>query len=156
MRIQLASLIVNDQDRALKFYTEVLGFVLKHDIPMGGPYRWLTVISPEGHDDVEPDDEAMDVAAAAFLTLVGHVEAAQAVGAIVGGSSAELAQRAWGCIHGAVSLELRYICFVDDTDAHYDAVVETVLAGLSPAAGIEGIEGPLVRPKSGAPLSLPR
>lgn len=110
----------------------------------------------QGHDDVEPDDEAMDVAAAAFLTLVGHIEAAQAVGAIVEGSSAELAQRAWACIHGAVSLELRQICFVDDTEAHYAAVVETVLAGLSPAAGIVGIEGPMVRPKSSAPLRRPR
>ena len=110
----------------------------------------------QGHDDVEPDDEAMDQAAAAFLALVGHIEAAQAVGAIVEGSSAELAQRAWACIHGAVSLELRQICFVSDTDAHYDAVVETVLAGLSPDAGVVGIDGPLVRPKSGVPLAVPR
>lgn len=109
-----------------------------------------------GHDDVEPDDEAMDQAAAAFLTLVGHIEAAQAAGAIVGGDSAELAQRIWACIHGAVSLELRQICFVTDTDAHYDAVVETVLAGLAPTAGIEGIAGPLVRPKTRAPLAVPR
>lgn len=108
-----------------------------------------------GHDDVEPDDEAMDQAAAAFLTLVGHIEAAQAVGALVGGDPAELAQRLWASIHGAVSLENRSICFVSDTDAHYDALVETVLAGLSPAAGIEGIAGPLVRPKTGAVLARP-
>jgi glyoxylase I family protein len=53
MRIKLTSIMVEDQDRALKFYTEVLGFQKKHDIPIGGPYRWLTVTSPEGPDDLE-------------------------------------------------------------------------------------------------------
>lgn len=53
MRIKLTSLMVEDQDRALTFYTEVLGFRVKHDIPLGGPYRWITVTSPEGPDDLE-------------------------------------------------------------------------------------------------------
>lgn len=52
MKIQFTSVIVDDQEKALKFYTEVLGFVKMADIPMG-EYRWLTVISPEGHKDVE-------------------------------------------------------------------------------------------------------
>jgi len=52
MKIKLTSVLVDDQDRAEKFYTEVLGFVKKHDIPMG-KFRWLTVVSPEGPDDVE-------------------------------------------------------------------------------------------------------
>jgi predicted enzyme related to lactoylglutathione lyase len=52
MKIKLTSVMVDDQDKALKFYTEVLGFVKKYDIPMGEA-RWLTVISPEGPDDVE-------------------------------------------------------------------------------------------------------
>src|SRR5579871_2960748 len=52
MRIKLTSLMVDDQDKALKFYTEVLGFQKKHEIPMG-PYRWLTVVSPEGPEDIE-------------------------------------------------------------------------------------------------------
>jgi len=52
MQIQLASLSVRDQSSALEFYTKRLGFVLKHDIPMG-QYRWLTVTSPEGVDGVE-------------------------------------------------------------------------------------------------------
>lgn len=46
MKIQLAGLYVNDQGKALKFYTESLGFVKKVDITAGG-YRWLTVVSPE-------------------------------------------------------------------------------------------------------------
>ncbi|MBU8808863.1 VOC family protein [Mycolicibacterium goodii] len=52
MRINLTSVLVDDQDRALRFYTDVLGFVVKHDIPMG-PARWLTVVSPEDPDGVE-------------------------------------------------------------------------------------------------------
>jgi catechol 2,3-dioxygenase-like lactoylglutathione lyase family enzyme len=52
MRIKLTSLMVDDQDKALRFYTEVLGFRPKHDIPVG-EYRWITVVSPEGPDDVE-------------------------------------------------------------------------------------------------------
>jgi len=52
MKITLTSVIVDDQSKALDFYTEKLGFVVKHDIPLGEA-RWLTVISPEGHADVE-------------------------------------------------------------------------------------------------------
>jgi glyoxylase I family protein len=52
MRIKLTSIMVDDQDRALKFYTEVLGFRRKHDIPVG-EYKWLTVVSPQGPDDLE-------------------------------------------------------------------------------------------------------
>jgi catechol 2,3-dioxygenase-like lactoylglutathione lyase family enzyme len=44
--------MVNDQDRALRFYTEVLGFRKKHEIPVGA-YKWLTVISPEGPAELE-------------------------------------------------------------------------------------------------------
>ncbi len=52
MRIKLTSIMVDDQDKALRFYTEALGFQKKHEIPVG-PYKWLTVVSPEGPDDVE-------------------------------------------------------------------------------------------------------
>ena len=52
MRISLTSVMVDDQDKALRFYTEVLGFRLKHDIPMGGP-RWITVVSPENPEGTE-------------------------------------------------------------------------------------------------------
>jgi glyoxylase I family protein len=49
MRINLTSLFVQDQDHALAFYTQVLGFVKCREIPAGA-YRWLTVRSPEGGD----------------------------------------------------------------------------------------------------------
>ena len=52
MRIKLSSVMVSDQDKALKFYTEILGFVKKTDIPLGD-YRWLTVVSPEEPDGTQ-------------------------------------------------------------------------------------------------------
>jgi len=52
MKINLTSVMVDDQDKALRFYTEVLGFVKKVDIPVGEA-KWLTVVSPEGPDDIE-------------------------------------------------------------------------------------------------------
>lgn len=52
MRIHLTSVLVDDQAKALEFYTETLGFVKKHDVPMGGD-RWLTVVSPENPDGTE-------------------------------------------------------------------------------------------------------
>ncbi|MFH0518008.1 VOC family protein [Streptomyces sp. M41] len=52
MRIHITSVFVDDQDKALAFYTEVLGFVKKHDVPVGTD-RWLTVVSPEDPDGTE-------------------------------------------------------------------------------------------------------
>lgn len=52
MKIKLSTVIVGDQDKALKFYTEVLGFVKKMDIPVG-EFKWLTVVSPEEPDGTE-------------------------------------------------------------------------------------------------------
>ena len=52
MKIRLTSVLVDDQEKALRFYTEVLGFVKKADFSQG-PYRWLTVVSPEDRDGTE-------------------------------------------------------------------------------------------------------
>ncbi|MHB8055829.1 MAG: VOC family protein [Candidatus Aminicenantales bacterium] len=52
MRINLSSVMVDDQEKAVAFYTEKLGFVKKADVSLG-QYRWLTVISPEGGNDIE-------------------------------------------------------------------------------------------------------
>ncbi|GAA4282493.1 VOC family protein [Brevibacterium daeguense] len=52
MKIELTSILVDDQEKALRFYTEVLGFQKKHDVPMGEA-RWLTVVSPESPDGVQ-------------------------------------------------------------------------------------------------------
>ncbi|GAA2734520.1 VOC family protein [Streptomyces nogalater] len=70
MRIHLTNVFVDDQEKALRFYTEVLGFVKKHDVPLGED-RWLTVVSPEdphgtelllepsGHPAVQPYKTAL-------------------------------------------------------------------------------------------------
>ena len=58
MKIVLTSILVDDQDKALRFYTDVLGFVKKTEVPIGAA-RWLTVVSPEAPDGpellLEPD-----------------------------------------------------------------------------------------------------
>ncbi|KYK13214.1 MULTISPECIES: VOC family protein [Streptomyces] len=53
MKIHLTSVFVDDQAAALRFYTEILGFVKKHDVPVGETDRWLTVVSPEDPDGPE-------------------------------------------------------------------------------------------------------
>ena len=61
MKIKLTSVYVDDQERALRFYTDLLGFVVKHDIPLGEA-RWLTVVSPDepdGHPAVRPFKDAL-------------------------------------------------------------------------------------------------
>lgn len=52
MKIKLTTLYVNDQEKALRFYTEVVGFAKKADVKQG-PYRWLTVTSPEDPNGTE-------------------------------------------------------------------------------------------------------
>src|SRR5579884_1515762 len=58
MKIVVTSVLVDDQDKALRFYTDILGFIKKHDIPMG-EFRWLPVVSPEDPNGpelvLEPD-----------------------------------------------------------------------------------------------------
>jgi catechol 2,3-dioxygenase-like lactoylglutathione lyase family enzyme len=70
MRIHLASIFVDDQDKALRFYTETLGFEKKQDVPLG-EHRWLTVVSPgeangtelvlepDAHPAVQPFKDAL-------------------------------------------------------------------------------------------------
>ena len=58
MRIYITSVLVDDQDKALRFYTDVLGFVKQADVPLG-EHRWLTVVSPDDPEGpqlaLEPD-----------------------------------------------------------------------------------------------------
>ncbi|AUA16976.1 VOC family protein [Streptomyces sp. SID8382] len=53
MKIHLTSVFVDDQARAEHFYTEILGFVKKHDVPLGEEARWLTVVAPDDPDGTE-------------------------------------------------------------------------------------------------------
>ncbi|GAB3466387.1 VOC family protein [Streptomonospora sediminis] len=71
MRIYVTSVFVDDQETALRFYTDMLGFVKKYDMPLGGDARWLTLVSPEdpegtelllepsGHPAVQPYKEGL-------------------------------------------------------------------------------------------------
>ncbi|MEW6402416.1 MAG: VOC family protein [Chloroflexota bacterium] len=53
MKIAVTSVSIDDYDKALKFYTDVLGFEKKRDIPLGDGARWITVVSPEERDGTE-------------------------------------------------------------------------------------------------------
>ncbi len=53
MKIKLSSVSIDDYDKALHFYTEILGFVKKQDMPLGGGARWITVVSPQEPDGTE-------------------------------------------------------------------------------------------------------
>ena len=63
MKIKWTSILVDDQKKALKFYTEILGFIKKTDVPMG-EHSWLTVVSKEEPDGVEVVLEPMGFAPA--------------------------------------------------------------------------------------------
>lgn len=66
MRIALTSIFVDDQDKAERFYTEVVGLQAKTNMPYGDTERWLTVVSPEEPDGVELVLHLADAAARAF------------------------------------------------------------------------------------------
>ena len=53
MKIKLTSVSIDDYDKALKFYTEIMGFVKKQDMPLGEGVRWITVVSPEEPNGTE-------------------------------------------------------------------------------------------------------
>ena len=53
MKIKLTSVSIEDYDKALNFYTEVMGFLKKRDIPLGPGVRWITVVSPQEPDGTE-------------------------------------------------------------------------------------------------------
>ena len=53
MKVSLISIPIRDQAKALKFYTEKLGFIIKKDLPLGEGTRWLTLVSPEWQDEPE-------------------------------------------------------------------------------------------------------
>ncbi|GAB4044149.1 VOC family protein [Spirosoma litoris] len=64
MKLKVTSLLVDDQEKALKFYTEILGFVKKTEVPLGD-HKWLTVVSNEERDGIEILLEPMAFAPAA-------------------------------------------------------------------------------------------
>lgn len=106
MQIKYVSVMVEDQERALRFYTEVLGFVKAADVP-AGEYRWLTVTSPDGPEGVELLLEPMafppareyqkalydaGIPATAFVTgdIVGDVQRLTAAGVVFRGEPLDM------------------------------------------------------------------
>jgi len=73
MKIKLTSVFVDDQDKAFKFYIEVLGFARKLDLPMG-KFKWLTVVSPEEPNGtqlfLEPNDVSFNPAAKTYQQAI--------------------------------------------------------------------------------------
>ena len=107
MQIKISSVMVEDQDKALAFYTEKLGFTKMADIPMGPTYRWLTVVSPDGIEGVELALEPMafppakvyqkalfeaGIPATAFVTteLKAEVERLKARGVVFRGEAQDM------------------------------------------------------------------
>lgn len=91
-------------------------------------YRLMFDASPAGY---VPSDIARSTARATYKRLVDGVRLGIAAGHIERGDPVEIAQRLWAAGHGAVSLELRGICFAPDRDAHYTALMQTLLRGLA-------------------------
>jgi catechol 2,3-dioxygenase-like lactoylglutathione lyase family enzyme len=75
MRVEITSVLVYDQDQALDFYTNVLGFVKRDDIPLGEGYRWITVASPE-----KPDGTLISIEPCATPWAKAYKEGAMADG----------------------------------------------------------------------------
>jgi catechol 2,3-dioxygenase-like lactoylglutathione lyase family enzyme len=102
VRINLTSVLVDDQDKALQFYTEVLGFTQKHDIPMG-EHRWITVVSsedpggtelvlePDQHPAAKPFKEALVADGIPFMSF-----GVDDVHAEYWGCSSPSSPRTWG------------------------------------------------------------
>ena len=74
IRLQLTSVMVSDQEHALQFYTEKLGFIKKTDVPAGGG-RWLTVVSPD-----DPDGTELALEPTGFASARTYQEALHAAG----------------------------------------------------------------------------
>jgi hypothetical protein len=81
----------------------------------------------------EPSPEALSSCTMSFGVLVDCVRRAQAAGVLRTGDAVGYAQQIWSACHGAVSLELRQIGFMEDLDAQYDRLIATLIDGLAPA-----------------------
>lgn len=116
-RIAITSVHVDDQSRALSFYTEVLGFVLKHDLP-AGEFRWLTVVNPGDPNGtqllLEPDQHP---AARAYVTalLADGIPAAQFEVDDIHRAHAELQERGARIVQPPTEMGPVWTMILDDT-----------------------------------------
>jgi len=130
IRINLTSVLVDDQAQALEFYTKQLGFVQKHDVPMG-EYRWLTVVSPDEPDGtellLEPDQHPAAKAYKEALVTDGIPAASFAVDD-VRAAHAELLAKGVRFIQEPTEMGLVVTAVLDDTCGN-------LIQLTSPAAG---------------------
>ncbi|MQY03798.1 putative HTH-type transcriptional regulator [Actinomadura sp. RB68] len=111
-----------------------------------GNYRAFALANPamyrlmfdQPNAGFEPSPEARMMALATFERLIDAVQLGIATGHLRPGAPEEIAQRIWAACHGATSLELRGIAFISDHDAHYAALVRTLLRGLAAHPAPEG------------------
>ena len=104
----------------------------------GRRYRRLALAHPASYavmfdravPDYVPSEDAKAHAAASFGRLVRLVQRAMDAGVIAAADPTEVAQRVWSACHGQVSLEMRGMGFVDDVDAHHEALLATLQRGL--------------------------
>ena len=82
----------------------------------------------------EPSPAALESCTRSFGVLVDCVRRAQAAGVLRSGDAVGYAQRIWSACHGAVSLELRQIGFMEDVDGQYEGLISTLVDGLAPAS----------------------
>jgi AcrR family transcriptional regulator len=99
----------------------------------------------------EPSDEAHELAASSFDVLVQSIERGIRAGALAEADPRSVAQQMWSACHGAVALEITDICVVDDMERNYEALLDTLLRGISAPAGPSGPSGP-----SGSPARAAR
>ena len=130
MRIYVTSVLVDDQAKALSFYTEKLGFVVKHDVPVGA-HRWLTVVSPEAPDGTELLLEPSEHPAAKSFKSALVKDGIPAASFMVGDLAREFARlRGLGVAFTVEPMEagpVRMAVF-DDTCGNFIQIVETIEA----------------------------
>jgi len=119
-----------DLDRADPFAALVVAAHRYRALALAHP-GFYTVMFDKAVPDFTPSDDALAHAAAAFGGLQELVELAMAADVLDEADPVSVAQQVWSALHGAVSLELRGIGFVDDLDAQFEALVATILRGVS-------------------------
>lgn len=126
IRVKLMSIMVNDQSKAKAFYTEKLGFTIKHDIPIGEA-AWLTVVAPDDPNGVELLLEPIGIPAAAEMQKVLYAQGiplAQLYTADINAEYARLKERGVAVKHEPKSIGPTSFTDFDDTCGNFIRLVQ--------------------------------
>jgi AcrR family transcriptional regulator len=124
LRSNLAAMAAEPTGSRLRY-----GCMAYRDFAMAHPTLY-SVMFDRAIPEFEPSDTSMERAYAAFNELVVNVQTAMESGVVAPANPTDVAHQIWAAIHGAVSLELRGVGFIDDPAATYRHLVDSVLAGL--------------------------